>query len=316
MLKLCQMFVLSLLLTACATAPDPIESPQLQVTVASSPAVRHIAPRVKPMAPVITRKAITLKALPQASVNKPPVKTITGKAAVSLANQAATREPNTIDYHNAIMTFAYSPGGVYRVYCAPLYVTDIALEAGEHVISVAAGDTLRWQVSKTYSGQGGEYQAHLLIKPTDSDIHNSMVITTDRRTYHLSLTATDQTAMAVVRWQYAEKKMLKPASKSVSQQPAVMDQKIKYSLEHIHADTAPVWQPLRVFSDGQKTYVEFSNKAQVLPVLFSGDEKHPVLINYRVQGHFYVIDRVMGDMQLRLSSAGNAIVLIKRHDHE
>ena len=43
-------------------------------------------------------------------------------------------------------------GALYRLYAAPEQVTDIALEPGERLNSVSAGDTVRWIVGDTTSG--------------------------------------------------------------------------------------------------------------------------------------------------------------------
>ena len=50
--------------------------------------------------------------------------------------------------------FAYQPGEVYEVWTALLRVTTLTLSAGEMVISKAAGDTVRWQIGETESGEG------------------------------------------------------------------------------------------------------------------------------------------------------------------
>ena len=67
----------------------------------------------------------------------------TATAAVDSANTQATQIPNSSQFFNAMMTYAYMSGALYTIYSAPMKITDIALAPGEKLISEAAGDTLR-----------------------------------------------------------------------------------------------------------------------------------------------------------------------------
>ena len=51
---------------------------------------------------------------------------------------------------------------LYRLYAAPERITDIALQPGETIVSVAAGDTVRWTVGDTTSGIGESKRVHIL----------------------------------------------------------------------------------------------------------------------------------------------------------
>lgn len=64
-------------------------------------------------------------------------------ARVRAANRAALREPSRDGYLNAAQVYPWSEGALYRLYAAPERVTDIALQPGETVTAVAAGDTTR-----------------------------------------------------------------------------------------------------------------------------------------------------------------------------
>ena len=85
--------------------------------------------------------------------------------AVAAANKAALREPSRAGYIDAVQVYPYAEGALYRLYAAPGRVTDIALQPGEAVTSVAAGDTLRWTVGDTVSGSGEGKRTHILVKP-------------------------------------------------------------------------------------------------------------------------------------------------------
>src|SRR3546814_384336 len=86
-------------------------------------------------------------------------------ANVAAANKAALREPSRAGYIAAVQIYPYAEGALYRLYAAPERVTDIALQPGEAVTSVAAGDTVRWTVGDTTSGSGEGKRTHILVKP-------------------------------------------------------------------------------------------------------------------------------------------------------
>ena len=117
-------------------------------------------------------------------------------ARVTAANRAALREPSSAGYIYAVQVYPWAEGVLYRLYAAPERITDIALQPGETIVSVAAGDTVRWTVGDTTSGIGESKRVHILVKPFSAGLRTNLVIATDRRTYHLQLEITPATAMA------------------------------------------------------------------------------------------------------------------------
>ena len=113
------------------------------------------------------------------------------KERVADANAAARIEPAKDGYINAIQVYPYTKGALYQLYAAANQVTDIALEPGEKLVSVSAGDTVRWVVGDTTSGEGKDAIVHILVKPIGADLETNLVITTDRRTYHLEMRSSD-----------------------------------------------------------------------------------------------------------------------------
>ena len=170
-------YVCSLLLCACASTNA--QSGKTANNAAYQPAIDTTHERVK--------RIVRYVPVPQPgqamkiNVKKLPVhvhRRLVGVAAVNAANRKALRKARSSEYINSIMNFNYMPGALYQIYCAPLSVTDLQFQIGEKIISVGAGDTLRWQLSKTYSGSAAARIEHLLIKPIDSGLTNSLVITT------------------------------------------------------------------------------------------------------------------------------------------
>src|SRR3546814_14101066 len=87
---------------------------------------------------------------------------------------------------NAVQVFPFADGAIYQVYTAPGAVTDIALQPGESLVSVAAGDTVRWVIGDTTSGSGAEKRTNILVKPFASNIDTNLVVKTDRRNNNLN----------------------------------------------------------------------------------------------------------------------------------
>src|SRR3546814_8361267 len=76
------------------------------------------------------------------------------------------------------------------------------------ITSVAAGDTVRWTVGDTTSGSGKSQRTHILVKPFAAGLHSNMVITTDRRVYHLELESRTTGAMAALSWHYPQDELI------------------------------------------------------------------------------------------------------------
>lgn len=242
-------------------------------------------------------------------------------ARVQSANRAALREPTGAGYLGAVQVYPYSEGTLYRLYAAPERVTDIALQPGETVTSVAAGDTVRWIVGDTTSGSGASRRTHILVKPSSAGLATNLVIATDRRVYHLQLESTGATAMAALSWSYPQDALiaLQGAGAGADSAPplagglAVENLRFGY---RISGDDPP-WRPLRAFDDGRQTFIEFpANIAQgaAPPLFVLDDEGEAALVNYRMAGRYYVVDRIFARAELRLGAGRQTVVRISRED--
>ena len=85
--------------------------------------------------------------------------------AIQQGRSSALIEPSVDGYVNAIQVYPYTEGALYRLYASPGQVSDVALQPGETLVSVSAGDTVRWVVGDTTSGSGNTSRAHVLVKP-------------------------------------------------------------------------------------------------------------------------------------------------------
>ncbi len=239
------------------------------------------------------------------------------QGSVSLANDAARVEPTLDNYINATQLWPYSPDALYQIYTSPERITDIALEPGETLVSVSAGDTVRWVIGDTTSGAGAEERVHVLVKPVRADLQTNLVIHSNRRSYHLELTATPETWMAAVAWRYPFDRiaMLKAASSRaeavtpVATGVAVERLNFRYAL----GGDSPAWRPLRAFDDGEKVYIQFPAGVSELPPLFVvGPKGQAELVNYRSRPPYYLVDRLFDAAELRLGAEPQQVVRITR----
>lgn len=240
-------------------------------------------------------------------------------AHVQAANTEALREPSRAGYIDAVQVYPYSEGALYRLYAAPERITDIALQPGETITSVAAGDTVRWTVGDTTSGSGETKRAHILVKPFSAGLSTNLVITTDRRVYRLQLLSTAATSMAAISWTYPadalvalkRKEELSEAVKPVSAGIAVE----RLNFDYVITGDTPTWRPVRAFDDGRQTFIAFPPDiaaGEVPPLFILGSEGEAQLVNYRVAGRYYVVDRLFSAAELRLGEKTQQIVRITR----
>lgn len=240
-------------------------------------------------------------------------------AHVAAANAASVCKPIRETDTGANRVYPFSDGAIYRVAAAPKRVTDIALQPGEALIAVAAGDTARWVIGDTISGSGADRRTHVLVKPFSSGLSTNLLITTDRRSYHLSLTSAGKAAMTSLSWVYPRDALIALRRAAVAARDAAPVAQ-GLTLEQLRFDYTisgdrPAWRPLRAFDDGRQTFIEFPQSIAVgeaPPLFVIGEDGEAQLVNYRVHGRFYVVDRLFDRAELRLGTKKRKVVRIVR----
>lgn len=240
---------------------------------------------------------------------------------VSRANQEARIAPTREGYVNAIQVWPYTDGALYQVYASPGRVTLVSLQPGEELVTVAAGDTVRWIVGDTSSGSGADLRVNVLVKPIRSGLKTNLVITTSRRTYLLELTSTEKAWMASVSWDYPKDRMLALQRQAQAANTATpVDTGL--SLENIRfryaisGNNSP-WKPVRAFDDGDKVYIQFPGgiaQGELPPLFVIGAQGDGQLVNYRFRSPYYIVDRLFGAAELRLGADKGDVVRIERTD--
>ena len=290
---------------------------------AAPPHAAFLAARLLSEAPTVA--ASTAPAAAPAAMRKPlPLVTArrhkpagTALTGVEAANRDAVREPAADNFLGAVQVYPWSEGALYRLYAAPGEVSDIALQPGETLVSVAAGDTVRWIIGDTASGSGATRRTHILVKPSAVGLRTNLVIATDRRVYHVEAESNARTALTGIAWTYPDDALLalrgstSPAAEPVAAAVAVDQLNFDYRIE---GDNVP-WRPVRAFDDGRQVFIEFPPslaQGEAPPLFVTGDNGQAELVNYRIRGRYYVVDRLFAAGELRMGEKRQQVVRILR----
>ena len=265
---------------------------------------------------------------PDGSVTRTYTRTVSAPSdspaeAIRQGRTSALIEPSVDGYVNAIQVYPYTEGALYRLYASPGQVSDIALQPGEELVSVSAGDTVRWVVGDTISGTGNTARAHVLVKPISSGIRTNLMIATDRRTYHLELESTDGGYMAALSWRYPADELAGLTARNeraIARDAGSIERGL--TLEGLNFDyrlsgDSPDWKPVRVFDDGRQVFIQMPEDiatTHMPPLFVLGADGDAELVNYRVRGTYYVVDRLFRAAELRLGERNQTVVRISRNE--
>jgi type IV secretion system protein VirB9 len=130
--------------------------------------------------------------------------------------------------------------------------------------------------------------------------------------------STARTAMASISWTYPQDELLalrraqaEASSVPVAEGVAVEALNFGYRIE---GDNPP-WRPVRAFDDGSQVFIEFPaslSQGEAPPLFVRGDSGRTELVNYRLRGRYYIIDRLFQAAELRLGERRQQVVRIIR----
>jgi P-type conjugative transfer protein TrbG len=309
--------LLALALTGCAQdAPPTIAYDEAE----PAPALQETPPPI-PVKIVPVPEPLPLPGQLRTIRQGAPTETAEPLEQVADQRESAMLGPADAKTINAITVYPFVEGALYQLYAAPEQITDIALQPGERLKSVAAGDTVRWVVGDTASGAGAEEQVHVLVKPFAADLSTNLVILTDRRAYHLALASSEDPAMSAIAWTYPHDELLaltRESERAAAQMPVEtgLDLEALRFRYRIDGDTQP-WRPHNAFDDGSKVYIQFPERidqGEMPPLFVLGEGGKAELVNYRVRRNYYIVDRLFAAAELRLGEDPQAVVRILRTD--
>jgi len=277
----------------------------------------HRSPPALPESTVTVRRALGDRAVPDDSIQS--------SEAVIAARAAALQEPVASSFVGAAAVHPYVESAVYKVHTAPGALTTISLQPGEEILELAAGDTARWLIQEASSGSDDISRPLIFIKPLQPKLRNNLTIATSRRIYHLDLESHPQGQYQTeIAWRYpgdawrggarsfatAE---AGPAAETADRQTQVHLSELDFGYKITsRSDDTPDWKPVRAFHDGAKTYIQFPPNITAKPPLFVIKGKQSEIVNYRLQGDTYVVDRVLDVAELRIGDDDQTVVRVTR----
>jgi type IV secretion system protein VirB9 len=213
--------------------------------------------------------------------------------------------------------------------CAPLHACALELQAGEEVLGVALGDSERW-ITASLEG----VRPLLVVKPTAWDLVTNMVVSTNRRAYHVGLRSPKEGAVVaydrVVGWWYPDD-IVRVYSRIEREQVARTEERAAATTETLAVPLEAVdqsytiagdrvsWRPEMVIDDGRRTYVRFPAgiAAKSAPALLvESDTGEAALANHRVLpgGRWWVIDGVFPALKFQQGAGRKAKEVMARNE--
>jgi type IV secretion system protein TrbG len=272
----------------------------------------------------------------QKEVPAPPPASLAGKAApvfteipeqvgekLSVAAQkaVATAEP----WKNDVQTPAagkdgrvlYTFGeGLATVVCAPLRLCVLELQPGEVVLGEPhIGDSVRWSVSPAVSGTGSSVVNLVVIKPKEVNLDTNLMVPTNRRNYYLRLVSRPIDYVPLVaftypddeaaRWKQAAAVQERTKQEFEASNLAPIESVANLNFDYTITGGTEFLRPLRVVDDGHKTFIQMPAGTAVreAPVLVvAGLDSTAEMVNYRVKGNMYIVDRLFDHGALLLGA--------------
>ena len=199
------------------------------------------------------------------------------------------------------------------IVCAVMQVTDIELEPGEQINNISIGDSARWLVEPAVTGAGVAEVQHIILKPMDVGLETSLIVTTNRRTYHFRLKSQLTQYMPKLSFIYKDAvqarflalKERQTEEKEKLTIPETQEYLGNLDFAYRISGSAP-WKPVRVYNDGVKTIIQMPPKMKQTEapslLVLNGDEE--VMVNYRLQGDRFIVDQLF-DKAILIAGVGS-----------
>ncbi len=306
---------------------------------ASGPAVPSVsAVRAQSVGPsrVVTgpvyRSSASRSAAVHLAVAPPPAAPLSASAQKALLIADAEKMDSALPEASKDGRVTYVFGaGLPTVVTSPMHISIIELEPGETLTNEPAiGDSVRWEIMPGSSGKGANLEPLVMLKPHAAGLDTNLVITTDKRTYYLRLVSRDAEYMARTAFSYKEDEDEKWANFVAAERVAKADREAAQVVTPVTGDAIDnlnfdyeikggnaVVRPIRVMDDGSKTFITMPDAVlhQDLPALVVENpklkgEKAQEIVNYRVKGNLYIVDRLFDRAALVIGS-GKAVTKVE-----
>lgn len=202
---------------------------------------------------------------------------------------------------------------LYNPSCLCVSKLQTRLEPGEQINNISIGDSARWLVEPAVTGAGVAEVQHIILKPMDVGLETSLIVTTNRRTYHFRLKSLKTQYMPKVSFIYPDAvqarflalKERQTEEKEKNTIPETQEYLGNLDFAYRISGSAP-WKPVRVYNDGVKTIIQMPPKMKQTEapslLVLNGDEE--VMVNYRLQGDRFIIDQLF-DKAILIAGVGS-----------
>jgi type IV secretion system protein VirB9 len=220
--------------------------------------------------------------------------------APTAAQAVQESKPLTVD--GRIKTYVYVPNEVFFFTGHYRYQSTIELHPSETIESISMGDSTGWLIQDTGS--------RIFLKPVDPDAITNMMVYTNKRTYLFELHADeaedirDENLSFITRFTYPSEtesfsfREFAPQQK-VESRETIENNPDAYNVNYTITGSSEI-TPLKVFDDGEFTYIEFKGNNSPIPAAFKVDKNgNEALINYRMTDGYFVIEDTVSMITLR-----------------
>lgn len=223
-------------------------------------------------------------------------------SALISVESSAIRESRPTAIDSRIRVLVYSPDDVFKFTGYYGYQASIELAKDEEIVSISMGDTTAWQIVPA--------GFRLFIKPMEEDATTNMTLITNKRTYFFELYAEeadnirDPDMVFNVRFIYPDEEQedtIRTFHASTSDPDLTHPEKynFNYSLSG-NEDIAPV----KLYDDGEYTYIQFRDKNVEVPAIFAVDEDlRESMLNYHMSQsskNLIIVEQVFPKLSMRL----------------
>src|SRR5581483_735562 len=197
-----------------------------------------------------------------------------------------------------ILLATYRDSEIYKVVASYGFQTTIEFSSQEIIETISIGDSIAWQIVP--AGH------RVFIKPQELNALTNMTVVTSMRPYYFELGAKKsrdpKSVTFLVRFTYPDASLPVTAVAAASKAAALLAKKpTDYNFNYTLTGSRDI-APMRVFDDGEFTYMQFRSTTD-LPAIFLVDkEKQESVVNYRSEGPYVVIERTGTQFSLRHGS--------------
>lgn len=218
----------------------------------------------------------------------------------------AIRESRPTAIDSRIRVIAYTPNDVFKYTGYYGYQASIEFAPTEEIINISMGDTTGWTILPNGN--------RLFLKPIEKDATTNMTLITNKRTYFFELYAEEAASIRDpdmvfnVKFLYPDEEESEDihnyhahssaASGTIPDLAHPENLNFNYTISG-NEEIAPI----KIFDDGEFTYLQFRDKNKVIPAIFAVDEElRESMVNSKIDSkieNLVIVEQVFHKIALR-----------------